>query len=118
LAGAGPMAGGADRHAADRGDPPYAARERDSSYLPRATRPDFWDRFGFRQSRPVTPRPGNSPFLFERRVPARKFVIAVAGCGFLGCLPWRVPVSSFSDGKRSVGDQELSLSSRFRPSGQ
>jgi hypothetical protein len=41
LTGAGPMAGGADRHAADRVDPPYDARGRDSLNLPRAIRPDL-----------------------------------------------------------------------------
>jgi hypothetical protein len=29
-----------------------------------------------RQNRPAIPGPGNGPFLFERRVPGRKFVIA------------------------------------------
>jgi hypothetical protein len=36
-----------------------------------------------RQSRPVIPCPENGPFLFERRVPGRKSVIAV--------VPWRNP---------------------------
>jgi hypothetical protein len=46
----------------------------------------------FRQSRPDIPRPENGPFFFERRVPGRKSVIAVADCGFLRRLPWRVSV--------------------------
>jgi hypothetical protein len=70
------------------GDPPYDARGRDSSNLSHATRPDH-----FRQNRRDIPRSGNGPFLFKRRVPGKKFVIAAADCGFLDRLPWRIPVS-------------------------
>jgi hypothetical protein len=44
LGGAGPFAGSIGRHPANRGDPPYDARERDSSNQSRATGSDFQDR--------------------------------------------------------------------------
>jgi hypothetical protein len=50
----------------------------------------------FQQNRPDIHRSGNGPFLFERRVPGRKSVIAVADCGFPSRLPWRVPMQPFT----------------------
>ena len=82
LAGAGPMAGGADRPAADRGDPPYGCA-RAGLLMPVArNRIRFIEiAIRFRQNRPDIPRPRNGPFLLNRRVPGRKFVIAVACLG-------------------------------------
>ena len=50
----------------------------------------------FRQNRPDILCPGNRPFLLNRRVPGKKFVIAAADCGFLDRLSWRIPVSPFT----------------------
>jgi hypothetical protein len=88
---AGPMGRQHRPHPANRGTPPYDARGWDSSNLSHATRPDH-----FRQNRRDIPRSGNGPFLFKRRVPGKKFVIAAADCGFLDRLSWRILVSPFT----------------------
>jgi hypothetical protein len=63
--------------------PPIRIVRRDSSYPSHATGPDFIEiAIHLRQTRPDIPGLGNGPFLLKRRVPGRKFVIAIADCGF------------------------------------
>jgi hypothetical protein len=80
-AGAGPMASGADRPSADPGTP-LMERARWDSYASRA-QPDqiYRDRNSFQAQPAGYSRPGNGPFLLNRRVPGRNFVIAVACLG-------------------------------------
>src|SRR5690349_14487869 len=77
MAGAGPMAGGADRHAADPHTPLYGSRA-GTPYSSRA-QPD--QIYRDRNSSPAKPAGysllGNGPFLLNRRIPGGKAVIAV-----------------------------------------
>jgi hypothetical protein len=79
--GAGPMNQAQERCVRTPPHPLYGSRGRDSSYSSRATGADFWDRNSLPAERVKYPHPRNSPFLFERRVPGRKFVTAVACLG-------------------------------------
>jgi hypothetical protein len=65
------------------GGPPYDARGRDSLNQSRAPGSDFQDRNSLPAECVKYPHPRNGPFLLERRVSGRKFVIAV--------VPWRNP---------------------------
>ena len=66
------MAGGADRHAADPGDPPYDARGRDSLIPVARNRIRFIEiAIRFRQNAVKHPRPENRPLRLDRRVPTQ-----------------------------------------------
>jgi site-specific DNA recombinase len=56
--------------------PPMQIARWDSSYRSRATRPDFRNWFRVPAELSGYSRPETAPFLFDRRVPGRKFVIA------------------------------------------
>jgi hypothetical protein len=58
--------------------PPVWIARWDSSYQSRATRSDFRNRFRFPAEPAGWSCPETAPFFFDRRVPGRKFVIAVA----------------------------------------
>jgi hypothetical protein len=89
--GAGPLAGGTDR-LQRTGEPPLMMR---AGGTPRTSRPQpdqiFQDRISLPAESAGYPHPRNGPFLLNRRVPDRKFVIAVADGGFLKCLPKQIP---------------------------
>jgi hypothetical protein len=75
----------------DPGDPLYGSRA--GTPYPHRAQPDqiYRDRNSLPAERVKYPHPRNGPFFLNRRVPGRKFVIAVADGGFLKCLPKQIP---------------------------